>query len=103
MSSEVHSGGAPIIASFTTTDSGTPIDNTVTTIIREELASLLMSDAKTIERDQAFVAYCVRLNFLTNDVTPLVANSPDEPVYFTGMNNCNASFDVNVSAETDDT
>ena len=101
MSNEVSSGGAPIIATFTMADSGTPIDNTVTTIIRDKLAPLLKSDTLTIEGVQAFVAYFVRLNFLTNDVTPLVANSQDELVYFTGTNNPNANSDVNVSAEND--
>jgi hypothetical protein len=101
-SNEVSSGGAPITPALATADSGTPTDNTVTTVVRDELAPLLNSDAKTIVGDKAYVAYCVRFSLLTNDATPLVANSQDVLVFFTGTNDPNASFDVNGEAEADD-
>jgi hypothetical protein len=99
---EVTSGTGPITPVITTADDvGTLTDDAVRTTVRDELAPLLASDAKTLVGDQIYVAYCIRFSLLTIDATPLVANSQDVLVYFTGTNDPNADFNVNGEAEED--
>jgi hypothetical protein len=100
-SNEVTFEDGPVTPALATADNDFSTDNTVRTVVRDELAPLLNSDAKTVADDKVYVAYCIRFSLLTNDATPLVANSQDVLVYFTGTNDPNAEFDVNGEAEED--
>jgi hypothetical protein len=89
-------GGTPITPVFTTVASVTGAEDIVKTVVRDDLAPLLDSDANTVVADRAYVAYCLRLSLVTDDAIPLVANSQDVLIYFTGTNDPRAGdFDVN--------
>jgi hypothetical protein len=70
------SNGAVIPPIFSTALRVTGADTIVQTIVRDELAPLLDSDATIIVADQAYVAYCLRLSLVTkDDPIPLDANA----------------------------